>query len=108
MRKSFAASTGLLLAALLLTTGAGAQPAPPVPAAGPYVIPSNAPANVRRAVQSPERTPEMTARDYWRKPAEILTAAGIKDGHHIVEIAGFGQYFTTMLAAAVGPRGKVD
>ncbi len=109
MRTSIAALTALLLAAALLAAAeSGAQPAPPVPAPGPYVIPSNAPANVRRAVQSPERTPEMTSRDYWRKPAEILTAAGIKDGHHIVEIAGFGQYFTTMLAAAVGPRGMVD
>lgn len=106
MRSSIAAAA---LAAVLLVAGSAcAQPAPPVPAPGPYVMPANTPANVRKAVESPERTAEMTARDYWRKPAEILTAAGIKEGDHIAEIAGFGQYFTTMLVAAVGPSGMID
>ncbi|HZF29371.1 MAG TPA: methyltransferase [Gammaproteobacteria bacterium] len=111
MRTSIAAAASaavLLLAAVLVTAGAGAQAPPPVPAPGPYVMPASTPANVRKAVESPERTAEMTARDYWRKPAEILTAAGIKEGDHIAEVAGFGQYFTTMLVAAVGPRGMID
>lgn len=110
MRSPFAAASAavLFVVALLVTGGLGAQPSPPVPAPGPYVMPANTPANVRKAVESPERGAEMTARDYWRKPAEILTAAGIKEGDHIAEIAGFGQYFTTMLVTAVGPRGKVD
>jgi len=50
----------------------------------------------------------MRARDFNRKPAEVLTLAGVKEGDHILEIAGFGQYFTTMLVAAVGPKGKID
>lgn len=74
----------------------------------PYVVPANAPANVRRAIASPDRTDEMRARDYHRKPAEILIASGIKDGDKVIEIASFGQYFTTMLLAAVGPTGHVD
>ena len=61
--------------------------------------------HVRRAVESPERTAEQRARDYDRKPAEILTLSGIEEGDRIVEIAAFGQYFTTMLVAAVGPTG---
>ena len=34
--------------------------------------------------------------------------AGLKEGDHVIEIAGFGQYFTTLLCAAVGPKGKID
>jgi predicted methyltransferase len=98
-----------ICATLLLAAGAtGAQPASAPAASPPYVIPANAPPNVRRAVQSPERTPEMTARDFDRKPAEILTLAGIKEGDRVIEIAAFGQYFTTMLVAAVGASGMVD
>ncbi len=37
-----------------------------------------------------------------------MTLAGIEEGDRIVEIAAFGQYFTTMLVAAVGPAGHVD
>jgi len=74
----------------------------------PYVVPSNAPANVRRAIESPDRSAEQRARDYHRKPAEILIASGIKEGDKVVEIASFGQYFTTLLIAAVGPSGHVD
>jgi predicted methyltransferase len=96
------------LAAALITAHAAAQPSPPPQPPAPYVIPANTPANVRRAVQSPERTPQMTIRDYYRKPAEILTLAGVKEGDHVIEIAGFGQYFTTLLVAAVGPSGTVD
>ena len=64
--------------------------------------------HIRRAIESPERTAEQRARDYHRKPAEILTLSGIEEGDKIVEIAAFGQYFTTMLLAAVGPSGHVD
>jgi predicted methyltransferase len=96
------------LAAALIAGHAAAQPSPPPQPPAPYVVPANTPANVRRAVQSPERTAEMTVRDYYRKPAEILTLAGVKEGDRIVEIAGFGQYFTTLLVAAVGPSGRVD
>jgi predicted methyltransferase len=97
-------SCTLLLAAMPVACG---QPA--APAATPsYAIPANAPAHVRRAVESPDRTAEQRARDYHRKPAEILTLSGIEEGDRIVEIAAFGQYFTTMLVAAVGPSGHVD
>jgi predicted methyltransferase len=74
----------------------------------PYVVPAAAPAHVRRAIAAPDRTDEQRARDYHRKPAEILMASGIEEGDKIVEIAAFGQYFTTMLLAAVGPSGRVD
>jgi predicted methyltransferase len=77
-------------------------------AAPPYVVPAATPAHIKRAIESPERTAEQRARDYYRKPAEILTLSGIEEGDRIIEIAAFGQYFTTMLLAAVGPTGRVD
>jgi predicted methyltransferase len=79
------------------------------PAAMPaYTIPAGTPAHIVRAIESPERTSEQRARDYHRKPAEILTLSGIEEGDRIIEIAAFGQYFTAMLVAAVGPSGRVD
>jgi predicted methyltransferase len=83
-----------------------AQQAPA--AAPPYVVPAATPAHIKRAIESPERTAEQRARDYYRKPAEILALSGIEEGDRIIEIAAFGQYFTTMLLAAVGPTGRVD
>ena len=99
----------LVASALLLGAAGQASHAQDSPAATPaYVIPAGTPAHIRRAVESPERNAEARARDYHRKPAEILTMSGIEEGDKIVEIAAFGQYFTTMLAAAVGPTGRVD
>ena len=99
----------LVSSALLLAGAAQIGRAQNAPAATPaYVIPSSAPAHIKRAVESPERTAEQRARDYHRKPAEILTIAGVEEGDRIIEIAAFGQYFTTMLVAAVGPGGHVD
>lgn len=103
MRTSLLVSAALLLVAA--AQGCNAQAPPATPA---YVIPPGTPANVRRAVESPDRTAEQRARDYHRKPAEILALSGIKEGDQIVEIASFGQYFTTMLSAAVGPSGHVE
>jgi predicted methyltransferase len=101
----------LLLASNLLLTGGAldgsAQEAAP-DAAPPYVVPAGTPSHIRRAIESPERTAEQRGRDYYRKPAEILTLSGIEEGDRVVEIAAFGQYFTTMLVAAVGPTGHVD
>ena len=103
MRTSLLVSLVLLLA---VVAQAHAQNAPA--ATPPYVVPANAPAHVRRAIASPDRTDEQRARDYHRKPAEILTLSGIEEGDNVVEIASFGQYFTTMLLAATGPTGRVD
>jgi predicted methyltransferase len=99
----------LVASALLLGAAVQASHAQDSPDATPaYVIPAGTPAHIRRAVESPERNAEARARDYHRKPAEIMTMSGIEEGDKIVEIASFGQYFTTMLSAAVGPTGRVD
>jgi predicted methyltransferase len=94
------------LSVLSISQACHAQDSPA--AAQAYAIPASTPAHIKRAVESPERTAEQRARDHDRKPAEILTLSGIEEGDRIVEIAAFGQYFTTMLVAAVGPRGHVD
>ena len=90
------------------TTDAATDAAAPAVGANTPAAATATPAHIRRAVDSPERSEEQRARDGNRKPAEILTLSGIQEGDHIVEIAGFGQYFTTMLAEAVGPSGMID
>lgn len=57
---------------------------------------------------SDSRRPEAdTARDAVRKPAEIVAFAGVHPGMTIAELAPGGGYYTRLLAAAVGPQGKV-
>src|SRR5262245_16502444 len=89
-----AAATVLLLAAI----AARAQT---------YNVPASAPANIKRAVESPARPAEQRARDADRKPAETLMLAGVAEGQRVVELAAFGHYWTNMLVDAVGPRGNV-
>jgi predicted methyltransferase len=76
-------------------------------AQAPYNVPSAAPANIKRAVESPTRPAEQRARDADRKPAETLMLAEIAEGERVVELAAFGHYWTTMLVEAVGSSGSV-
>jgi len=62
---------------------------------------------IQKALASKERTAEMTARDPARHPGEVLAMSGIKPGSVVVEIAGFGQYYTTLLSDIVGAKGKI-
>src|SRR5690606_2486876 len=63
---------------------------------------------IAAAVSSPERGEEAKARDINRHPAEVLAMSEVKPGDHVVEFAGFGQYYTTMLSNIVGTDGEVD
>jgi predicted methyltransferase len=65
-------------------------------------------AAIQAAIDSGERSAEMKERDPARMPAQVLAMSGIAPGDHVIEIAGFGQYYTTLLSAIVGPQGKVD
>lgn len=104
---------GLRLLAMLLCVAAMAAAAEPAlaadngPAARVYVIPADTPDYIRKAVESPTRKPQQRARDFDRKPAELLTLSGIKPGDRVVEFASFGQYMTGMLSDIVGPKGKI-
>lgn len=96
-----------IFALTMLASAPGASwadnPAPPAA----YVMPSNTPAYIRQAVESPDRSAEQKARDVNRKPAELLTLSGVKPNDRVIEFASFGQYFTTLLSAIVGPKGMV-
>jgi predicted methyltransferase len=50
---------------------------------------------------------EDTARDAARKPADMVSFAGIKPGMKVVDLIPGGGYFTRVFSAAVGPTGKV-
>lgn len=105
--RHIAATMVLAASATLTPSFAGQAPAPAATPVKPYTIPAAAPAYIRNAVQSPERTKAMTDRDGDRKPAELLMLSGVKPGDKVVEFAAFGQYFTTMLTSIVGANGMV-
>jgi predicted methyltransferase len=71
------------------------------------VVPSVTPDNIRQAVEAADRSIQERDRDSLRKPAEILTLLGVEEGDRVIEFASFGNYYTKLLAAAVGPDGMV-
>jgi predicted methyltransferase len=105
LRLSFAAlaATLGLACTAVATAGEPAAAAPPKP----YAIPAGTPDYVVKAVKSTDRPAADVARDAARKPAELLTLAGVKPGDKVVEYGAFGQYFTRMLSAVVGDKGSV-
>ena len=79
--------------------------------AGPMMMSADdimAPDYVQAAVASPDRPATDVARDATRHPDKVLALSGVKPGDHVVEFAGFGQYYTRMLSDIVGPSGSVD
>jgi predicted methyltransferase len=99
----------------LLFTACGGSDAPPAPVAGPAApppvaepVPPPPPADpIATAVKDPTRDAEARARDPFRKPAEILTFAGVKPGDSVVEIVPGAGYDTALLSRVVGPSGRV-
>lgn len=87
----------LLMSALgaLLLALAAAEAAPTVPA---YVA---------AAVADPNRPQADIKRDSGRKPAEVLTFAGVKPGDRVIELDPGPLYFTRLLSKVVGPNGRV-
>lgn len=72
-----------------------------------FTLAQGIPDYIQRAVASPARVEAMTSRDALRHPAETLVLSGIKPGDTVIELAGFGQYYTTLLSEIVGDNGKV-
>lgn len=62
---------------------------------------------VTAAVTDTGRPAEDTARDASRKPAEMVTFAGIKPGDNVLEILPGGGYFTRIFSKVVGPSGHL-
>jgi predicted methyltransferase len=87
-------TTGLVAATSLLLAGSGASAA-------------STPAPIAAAVADSGRPAADVARDPARKPAEMLTFAGLKPGDVVLELLPGGGYFTRIISKAVGPTGHL-
>jgi len=65
------------------------------------------PAYITAAIADSARPDSDRERDAQRKPAETLAFAGVKPGDQVLEIAPGQGYYTRLLSAIVGPKGKV-
>jgi len=106
--RSVSALAGMRSASILVAASAVLGLGSRAAAQEGYQVPADTPQHIRRAVESAARPAEHCERDPARKPAEVLTLAGLEEGDHVVEFASFGHYYTTMLVEAVGPEGHVD
>jgi ubiquinone/menaquinone biosynthesis C-methylase UbiE len=61
------------------------------------------PADLRRLM----RRQLATTRARWQRPDRVLRALGVRRGTVVADIGSGPGYFTTRLARAVGPRGRV-
>ena len=62
---------------------------------------------MKAALASPDRPQADKDRDAARKPIESVQFVGIKTGQTVLEVVAVGGWFTEVLSAAVGPKGKV-
>lgn len=65
------------------------------------------PANLTAALGDTKRPPADSSRDVARKPAELLALGEVKPGQKIADFMMGSGYFTRILSAAVGEKGKV-
>jgi predicted methyltransferase len=63
---------------------------------------------IAKAVADSTRPDSDRARDAVRKPAEILSFAGVMPGMTVAEWFPDGGYFTRMISRIAGPAGKVS
>jgi len=76
-------------------------------AVAPNIHDLNIPDYVAKALEDPRRPAEQRARDPVRKPAELLAFSGVKPGDAVADIYSGGAYYTRILSAVVGPKGRV-
>ena len=62
---------------------------------------------IRDAVADPARPEADREQDAERKPAETLAFAGVRPGMQVGELIPGAGYYTRLLSAVVGPKGKV-
>ena len=65
------------------------------------------PPNIANAVANQDRPDEDRQRDADRKPAEVLTFVGVKNGEEVADFIPGTGYFSRILSSAVGPQGHV-
>lgn len=95
MQRAVTATVGAVFALALASGDARAAPdmAPP--------------AYISAAIADSARPASDTERDAERKPGATLAFAGIRPGDVVVELAPGKGYYTRLLSATVGPKGKV-
>jgi predicted methyltransferase len=76
-------------------------------AADAFSAATKVPAPVRSAVDAADRSPEDKALDAGRKPAEMLTFAGVAPGMKVADLGAGGGYTTELLERVVGDKGTV-
>ena len=62
---------------------------------------------VAAQLANPDRPQAEKDVDSMRKPLEVLEFTGVKPGMTVLDLFGGGGYYTELLSAAVGPKGKV-
>ncbi|MEO7913944.1 MAG: methyltransferase [Novosphingobium sp.] len=65
------------------------------------------PADYTAVLAAPARSAENRAMDEGRNPAAVLDFAGLKRGDVVADYSAGGGYYSELLAAVVGPKGKV-
>jgi len=90
MRSLFPIAAGLLILGCATTSAQNAVPP-----------------NILSAVANQDRPDEDRQRDADRKPAEVLTFVGVKNGENVVDFIPGTGYFSRILSGAVGPQGHV-
>lgn len=88
----------------LLAVLAGALALPAVAAPS---HPVHIPAYVAAAVANPTRPAKQRRLDPFRKPAVVVTFAGVKPGETVAELVPAGGYYTRILSKVVGPTGHI-
>src|SRR5262249_5978279 len=103
----------LLLVGFLIGCGGGGgggtttptTPTTPTAPQAPPTIPVSA--EIRAAVDAPDRDADDKALDAGRRPDQILSFFGVAPKMNVAEIIAGGGYTTELLARVVGPSGKV-
>jgi len=92
MRFTKLAVVSLLLASAPLCAKGASQPPPNVAAA---------------VAATADRTPDHVKLDEGRKPAELLTFFGLRQGMQVLDMFGANKYWSEIMAPAIGPKGHI-
>src|SRR5262245_52037725 len=100
----------ITLALLLLLTACAEREAPPASAASPTTTPAATRPNsaaIEAALAAPGRPAADREQDSWRKAADSLAFFGVQPGMVALDLFAGAGYYTELLAAVVGPTGRV-
>lgn len=98
----------LACALLLLLAACAEREAPPAPAASPAATPAaTRGVDYAAALAAAGRPAADREQDAWRKPAESLAFFAVQPGMSALDLFAGAGYYTELLAAAVGPTGRV-